>query len=324
MNTHDAKQQTMRNLTSFLKMQDRPFYGFLNGRKKGAFSFLYKNNRQFLILYHIEGRVQRLCIDVYPKCICEAPYRNLVHSYLDHLHTNHSPARVIIDNETGEILIRSEIIIDSYPAAIRDIERVEKDASNLASALVGKLDKLCHGTYVDFDAYDLDTPFSCFDSDPFFDDDEDDDEYEDEDEDEDEDSISFFEDDEDDVNEEEADVDILSFFEGEGGESNSEEDSNTDATAESDVCDEDITETDDCPFTPYDRVDVILLYEGKHHLRVFHILRNLLNAPLSKVDHIMKSVPYRIYRDIPYIVASVAVKALRDVGAIVDVCPTKK
>ena len=151
----DTEKRTLRNLASYLYSKKRPLFGPLGGETRGGFSTLYKKDRQFFILYHIEGDFKRLYVDVYPQCICDDAYRNLVHSFLDYNLPSNCPVRVIIENGTGEIFVRSEITIHSSPAEMSDIVLSEKEALTYASALANHLDKLCDGIHVDFDDYDL-------------------------------------------------------------------------------------------------------------------------------------------------------------------------
>ena len=148
-------QKSAVNLDIHLKKEDRAVSGMFLGKKPGGFSKINTSFRSYFVIYTIDDHMERFYIDVYPQCVCEKPYINMVNSFLNSRSSSYRSGRINVCPQNGEVSVRVETAIVSHAVTPEDIDDLERLAIHVASSVEKYLDKLCHGIYIDLNDPDL-------------------------------------------------------------------------------------------------------------------------------------------------------------------------
>ncbi len=152
MNT--IAQECLNSIENYLSKERMAFYGLFMGVCPGAYCHIMTDERSYFIHYLIDEQLMRVFVDVYPQCICERPYRNMMHTYINRKTSTLKSGRVDIGID-GEIKIRLETSITDHPISGKDINDMENLAIQISNSIEKKIDRIAHGCYFEEDDFDI-------------------------------------------------------------------------------------------------------------------------------------------------------------------------
>ncbi len=141
-------------LEKHLRKNRAGFYGMYMGAVAGGFCQVRINSHPYCVSYIIDEGLERFFVDVYPSVICEKPYRQMLHAYVNAKSSNLRSGRIDVDNDTGEVRVRTETSIVSRPVSEKDIFDMELLAIKICEDIQPKIEKLAHGVWFEEDDSD--------------------------------------------------------------------------------------------------------------------------------------------------------------------------
>lgn len=141
----------VQGIMEHLRSKNRAFFGPLEGKYPGAFCRLAMRDRSYFVMYIVEEDLERVFVDVFPQCICERPYRQMMNAYVNNKTSGYKSGRVDVDDENGEVRIRTETSIVDHAVTAGDIDDMEKLAIHVSDCLERRLDKIAHGVFFNDD-----------------------------------------------------------------------------------------------------------------------------------------------------------------------------
>ena len=147
--------QSLTSIATHLDQERVSHYGMNQGWVKGGYCRVHTADRSYFIEFIVDGRIERVFVDVYPQIVVEKPYRHMVHAYVNEKTSGFRSGRVDIDSDTGELKIRVETSIVDRAVSVEDIKDMEMIAIHIADSLYRRLDKLAHGVFFHDDDPDV-------------------------------------------------------------------------------------------------------------------------------------------------------------------------
>lgn len=140
-------KESERNVRTHLKKERQAFFGIFMGPIPGGTCRIQTSDRSYRVDYIIDEKIERFFVDAYPQIVCEKPYRQMMHAYVNEKTSGYKSGRVDIDDDNGEVRIRVEASIVDKPVSVKDIKDMEHLAIHICDGLEKRLDKMAHGVY---------------------------------------------------------------------------------------------------------------------------------------------------------------------------------
>ena len=140
-------KESEHNIRTHLKKERQAFFGMFMGPIPGGTCRIQTSDRSYRVDYIIDERIERFFVDAYPQIVCEKPYRQMMHAYVNEKTSGYKAGRVDIDDDNGEVRVRVEASIVDKPVSVKDIKDMEHLAIHICDGLEKRLDKIAHGVY---------------------------------------------------------------------------------------------------------------------------------------------------------------------------------
>ena len=140
-------QRTLSNIETHLKNERQALYGMFMGTIPGGTCQIHTSDRSYRIDYIIDEKIERFFVDAYPQIVCEGPYRQMMHAYVNEKTSSYKSGRIDIDEGTGEVKIRVESPLVDQPITVNTIKDMEHLSIHICDGLERRLDKMAHGVY---------------------------------------------------------------------------------------------------------------------------------------------------------------------------------
>lgn len=140
-------KESAHNVRTHLKKERQAFFGMFMGPIPGGTCRIQTSDRSYRVDYIIDEKIERFFVDAYPQIVCEKPYRQMMHAYVNEKTSGYKAGRVDIDDDNGEVRVRVEASIVDKPVSVKDIKDMEHLAIHICDGLEKRLDKMAHGVY---------------------------------------------------------------------------------------------------------------------------------------------------------------------------------
>lgn len=147
--------ESLENIETFMKNEHNGFWGMMRGNTPGAIAKILTKDRFYFLTIIVDDNLDKVFLDVHPQCVCEKPYRQTVHGYINSHTSTYKSGRIDIDNDSGEVKIRVETQISDHPVSSADLKDMELLAIHISDRIERRLDKLCHGVWFSEDDPDV-------------------------------------------------------------------------------------------------------------------------------------------------------------------------
>lgn len=147
--------ESLKNIEVFMKKEHKGLWGMMQGNTSGAIAKILTKDRFYFMTIIVDDDLDKVFLDIHPQSVCEEPYRQMVHGYLNAHTSTYKSGRIDIDDDSGEVKIRMETQISDHPVSVADLKDMEYLAVNISDGLERRLDKLCHGVWFNEDDPEL-------------------------------------------------------------------------------------------------------------------------------------------------------------------------
>ncbi len=141
---NEIVKECIDNIDAYLNAERDMFYGLFKGNYPGGFSHVIIKERAYFVHFLVDEYFERMFVDVYPQCICEKPYLNMMHAYVNKKTSSIKAGRIDIAMN-GQVKIRIETSIVERAASIKDIKDMEGLAIQISQSVEKRLDRIAHG-----------------------------------------------------------------------------------------------------------------------------------------------------------------------------------
>lgn len=147
--------ESLKNIEIFMKKEHKGFWGMMQGNKPGAIAKILTSDRFYFMVIEVDENLDKVFLDIHPQCVCEKPYRQMLHGYVNKRTSTYKSGRIDVDENSGEVKIRIETQISDHPVSAKDLNDMEHLAVNISDGIERRLDKLCHGVWFSDDDPEL-------------------------------------------------------------------------------------------------------------------------------------------------------------------------
>lgn len=147
--------ESLKNIETYMKKEHKGLGGMMQGNTSGTIAKILTKDRFYFMTIIVDDNLDKVFLDIHPQCVCEEPYRQMVHGYLNAHTSTYKSGRIDIDDDSGEVKIRMETQISDHPVSVADLKDMEHLAVNISDGLERRLDKLCHGVWFNEDNPEL-------------------------------------------------------------------------------------------------------------------------------------------------------------------------
>lgn len=147
--------ESLKNIEAFMRKEHKGLWGMMQGSKPGAIAKILTQDRFYFMMVEVDEDLDKIFLDIHPQCVCEKPYRQMLHGYVNERTSTYKSGRIDVDENSGEVKIRIETQISDHQVSVKDLQDMEHLAVHISDGIERRLDKLCHGVWFSEDDPEL-------------------------------------------------------------------------------------------------------------------------------------------------------------------------